>query len=528
MALIEDQALPTTIEDVNIAAFAPDINQVASQFAEFYGAPSATTTPAGPGAPKLPTPVPGFSGPTQTITGPGGIEWEVGPTGITQVTPSVPAVTGKAAPFDMDAFMESIIPSVDPDAYALALEQQLATLGETEAFVAGETATEQARRESEIQADLAIQEASLAAAYAPRYDEIQAGLERAQQSAAFAAAGAGTVRGSRQAQKQVDLSQQAAKVEQALAAEQSMQLRLIEAQLRGEPDEVLDALKSRMSALSSTRQQIQTQMVLAEEELLGVQAAVAAQVQERRLQMILDNLDARGLTIDLFTGETVTTLEGEKLKSNFALTDAKTAEIYMKLQQPDLTVEYFSDEIGNTFANLVDLKTGIVETIELGKLSATQKWVIDALNAPVISGYGGTSGGGYGGTAAGTVAGVAGGPAAPGEVTDAISAAAEGLLDLGETIGSVGSSIKSGGELAMSLAAAGFSQSEQIAIVEAMYEMIPTPEKPPYYVMSAVAKDIKETAKSLYDMPTTVPYLKALPGVFSGIKGGLEGFFGNK
>jgi hypothetical protein len=146
----------------------------------------------------------------------------------------------------------------------------------------------------------------------------------------------------------------------------------------------------------------------------------------------------------------------------------------------------------------------------------------------VISGYGGTSGGGYGGTAAGTVAGVAGGPAAPGEVTDAISAAAEGLLDLGETIGSVGSSIKSGGELAMSLAAAGFSQSEQIAIVEAMYEMIPTPEKPPYYVMSAVAKDIKETAKSLYDMPTTVPYLKALPGVFSGIKGGLEGFFGNK
>ena len=44
MALIEDQALPTTIEDVNIAAFTPtpDINQVASQFAEFYGAPSAT------------------------------------------------------------------------------------------------------------------------------------------------------------------------------------------------------------------------------------------------------------------------------------------------------------------------------------------------------------------------------------------------------------------------------------------------------------------------------------------------------
>jgi len=407
MALIEDQALPTTIEDVNIAAFAPDINQVASQFAEFYGAPSAAPAlpyagfPAGPGAPKLSGPGQGqgLSGPTQIITGPGGIEWEVGPTGITQVTPSVPAFPTQASgtpsgtPFDPAAWMESIIPSVDSDAFTLALEQQLATLGETETFLTGEIETEQAKVESEIQAELAIQKASLAEMYAPQYDEIKAGLLRAQESAMRSAGAAGSARGSRQAQKQIDLSQQAAKVEQALAAEQGMQLRLIEAQLRGEPSEVLDALKAQMSSLSSTRQQIQTQMVLAEEELLAVQATIAAQVQEQQLQMFLDTLEAQGLTIDLFTGETVTTLAGQEIKSNFALTDAKTAEIYMKLQQPDLNVEYFNDEMGNTFANLVDLKTGTVETIELGKLSAVQKWVIDALNAPVMSGYGGATGG---------------------------------------------------------------------------------------------------------------------------------------
>lgn len=404
MALIEDQALPTTIEDVNIAAFTPtpDINQVASQFAEFYGAPSAATIPAGPGAPALPTPEPGFSGPTQIITGPSGEQFSVGPTGVIPFDPSLPIAAEPATTFDVAGFLESMIPSVDAGAFSSALAEQLATLGETEEFLTGEIAVEQARRESDIQAELAIQEASLVSAYAPRYEEVQRGLLRAQESAAFGGAAAGSVRGSRAAQKQVDLSQQAAKAEQALAAEQGMQLRYIEAQLRGESDEVLDSLRDRMSALSSARQQVQVQMQLAEEELLGIQAAIAAEVQEQQLQMLLDSLDAQGLTIDPFTGETVTSLEGEKIKASTALTDAKTAEIYMQLQQPDLSIKYFSDEVGNTYANIFDASTGVLETVELGRLNAAQKWAIEALNAPVVSGYGGTVSGTTGGTATAT------------------------------------------------------------------------------------------------------------------------------
>lgn len=403
MALIEDQALPTTIEDVNIAAFAPDINQVASQFAEFYGAPSATPalppggiTPYSEYSKALPPGLPGeffIGGKKVTL-----------PTPSVAVTPEVVEVT-PATTFDVAGFLESMIPSVDAGAFSSALAEQLATLGETEEFLTGEIAVEQARRESDIQAELAIQEASLVSAYAPRYEEVQAGLLRAQQSAAFGGAAAGSVRGSRAAQKQVDLSQQAAKAEQALAAEQGMQLRYIEAQLRGESDEVLDSLRDRMSALSSARQQVQVQMQLAEEELLGIQAAIAAEVQEQQLQMLLDSLDAQGLTIDPFTGETVTSLEGEKIKASTALTDAKTAEIYMQLQQPDLSIKYFSDEVGNTYANIFDASTGVLQTVELGRLNAAQKWAIEALNAPVMSGYGGTSGGGSGGVAAGAAAG---------------------------------------------------------------------------------------------------------------------------
>jgi hypothetical protein len=519
MALIEDQPLPTTIEDVNIAAFTPDINKVTSQFAEFYGAPSAATTPAGPGALPLPVAVPGFSGPTQTITGPSGDQFSVGPTGITPLTPSVAspaaaAVSAGAAPFDINAFMESSVPSVDPNAYATALEQQLATLGETEDFVAGELAGETVRRESEIQDELAIQQASLESMYAPRYDEVERGLLRAQESAAFGSAAAGSVRGSRAAQKQVDLSQQAAKAEQALAAEQGMQLRLIEAELRGEPDAVLDALKDRVSSLSTTRQQLQTQMVLAEEELLGIQATIAAEVQEKQLQMHLDNLAAQGLTMDPFTGETITSLVGQEMKSNLALQDAQTAEIYAQLQQPDLQVEYFNDEMGNTYANLVDLKTGTLETIDLGRLNPAQKWAIEALNAPVMSGYGGSGGG--------TVAGTGTGGAD-------IEGIAKQLMKDGETVGSLYSSIKSGGELSKELSGLGFSSSQKEEIMKTMSGMEKS-EPSAYYYGQALGE-----ALPLVDManpftapktPPGVPQLPATTQGLSNIFSGLKGFFG--
>jgi len=415
MALIEDQALPTTIEDVNKAAFTPSAGQVSS-----WTSPPATTTTIGipsVGYPEgfynmlLPPGEPGqfFIGGEEVFQpGPSAGVEAAEEAAVSVVIPG--AGPAPEAPFDVAGFLESMIPSVDAEAFSTALTEQLTTLGETEDFLAGEITKEQTRRESEIQAELAIQKASLVAAFAPRYEEVQRGLERAQESAAFGSAAAGSVRGSRAAQKQVDLSQQASKVEQALAAEQGMQLRYIEAQLREESDEVLDGLRSRMSLLSSQRQQVQVQLQLAEEELLAMQAAIAAEVQEQQFQLLLDSLDAQGLTIDPFTGQTVSTLEGEKLKANAALTDAKTAEIYTQLQQPDLSVKYFSDEVGNTYANVFDAKTGVLETIELGRLNAAQKWAIEALNAPVVSGYGGTGGGGTGALAAPTTTG-AGTPA---------------------------------------------------------------------------------------------------------------------
>jgi len=493
MALIEDQALPTTIEDVNKKAFTPGVD-TQKLYTEIL--PPGGITPYSEYNKALPPGQPG-----QFFIG-GEEVFQPGPPAAEAVSVVIPgAAPAPEAPFDVAGFLESMIPSVDSGAFSTALEQQLATLGETEDFLAGEIAGETERRESEIQAELAIQQASLEAMYAPQYDEIQTGLLRAQESAAFGGAAAGSVRGSRAAQKQVDLSQQASKVEQALAAEQGMQLRLIEAQLREEPDEVLDALNSQMSSLSSQRQQVQVQLQLAEEELLSMQAAIAAEVQEQQFQLLLDSLDAQGLTIDPFTGQTVSTLEGEKLKANAALTDAKTAEIYTQLQQPDLSVKYFSDEVGNTYANVFDAKTGVLETVDLGRLSAAQKWAIEALNAPVMSGYGGT------GTAAA-------------EGGDAIKEAAKALLAEGETVASLGFSINNNTELTKVLTAQGFSHTEQVAIAQAMFDESKA-EPLSYYQSKAAVEGVKETVGDLWEY-TGLPGVK---DVWPIVKGGFAGLF---
>jgi len=385
MALIEDQKLPTTLEDVNMAVFTNPATTTTFEVPPQL--PSGGITPYSEYSKALPPGLPGefFIG-GEKVMAPAPF-----PTPSVSVAPA--AVPAAAPAFDVSAFLESLIPSVDPDAFSSALTKQLTTLGKTEEDLGAELIMQEKLGEMALQDELAIQKASLEASYAPRFEELQRGLERAQQSAAFGGAAAGSVRGSRAVQKQVDLSQQASKVEQALAAEQGIQLRLIEAQLRGEPNAVLNGLRDQMSSLKALRQQTQVQLQLAEEELLGIQAAIAADVQEQQLQLLLDSLDAQGLTIDPFSGETVTTLEGEKIKSSSALADAKTAEIYMQLQQPDLDIEYFSDEIGNTYANIFDAKTGTLETIDLGRLNSAQKWAIEALNAPVVSGYGGATGG---------------------------------------------------------------------------------------------------------------------------------------
>jgi len=122
---------------------------------------------------------------------------------------------------------------------------------------------------------------------------------------------------------------------------------------------------------------------------------------------------------------------------------------------------------------MVDLKSGTVETIELGRLNSAQKWAREALNAPVLSNYGGTSGGTAGGTVGET--GVAG------AATDPIVAAAKGVLGLGETVVTLGNSIQSGGELSQSLSSAGFSPADQTAVLNAMFQMGQAKSLPYYY-----------------------------------------------
>lgn len=283
---------------------------------------------------------------------------------------------GGTTEFDLGSFLGT---SFDPQNIT---EQKQSTLGVVESLIgASEQELAERRRlaDEDIDAKLARQAELLEKAFAPKISSIREGGEKASGAAAFSAAARGSVRGSRQAERQVEIAEKTAQAVAAVEAEKALQLQLREAQLRGASEEQLQSLSGRIADLRGKREQLQQDVELAKEGLLAEQNQLAQEAKERQLSFVLDRLAEQGMTIDPFTGQTVSTAEGEERKAEIALKDAKTAEIYRELQKPNVQVKYFSDELGNVTANVFNLDTGSIENVELGKLDAATKWAIDAL-----------------------------------------------------------------------------------------------------------------------------------------------------
>ena len=279
----------------------------------------------------------------------------------------------------------------EEDVFVKNLLSQLDVLSGLEGQSQSELDAKKLSVEEQLQADLKKLSDTLNLAFAPQISAVKEAGEATGEAAAFTAAGAGSVRGSRQTEMQIDIERQTGEAVAAVEAEKAAQLMLGEAQLRGASDEVLESLNQRVIDLGDSRRQIEADLELAKAGILDEQVAAAQKLEEDQLAALQAQAEAQGLHYNPFTGETVSSLEGEKLKADIALQDAKTADIYNKLQQPNIDIQYFTDELGNVTAQAFNKDTGEFETVELGKLGASQKWAIGALNT------GSTGGGGGGG-----------------------------------------------------------------------------------------------------------------------------------
>ncbi len=299
-------------------------------------------------------------------------------TGATIDTRDVNGIPSQFSQQDID-FEANLMATLD----AIAA-QEAATTSEYETAVAA--------TDADVQAKLDQYSLSLDKAFAPKIAAIQQSGEEAQKAAMRSAGLAGSARGSRAAEKQQKIIQQTADAVAAAEAEKAAQLMLAEAEFRGAAEGTLSSLKERLNSLSDIRRQKEGDLELAKRGLLDEQVAQATAAQEAMLASYLETLKAQGLAINPYTNETVSTLEGEKLKAEIANKDAATAKIYQELQKPNVDVKYYTDELGYVTASFINMDTGESSSLELGKLDTAQKWALEALNAPSYYGGGGSSG----------------------------------------------------------------------------------------------------------------------------------------
>jgi len=384
MATITDLAVPRpqvkkrtaggiNLEDISrlrrpVAAGATIYGNAASQF----GLPSPTVSfESAPGMPTQTAPASSDFLPGETIAERNlRLGLGAGQEGFTRVDPQLAASLGL---------------SFDPAELTVSKLAELKFGQEMQDKAAADLAAKEKEEATKVKTELERQAEILADIYAPKISAIEEGGEASKKAAAFAAAGQGSVRGSRQAEKQVEIAQKTAQAVAAVEAEKAMALQLKQAELEGASDARLEGLRESLSNLQNKSNELKMEVELAQRGLLEEQNLLAQEAQEAQLQFTLDRLAEQGLTIDPFTGQTVSTLEGEEKKAEIANTNADTAKLYKELQNPNVQIKYFSDELGNVTASVFNEDAGTLEQIQLGKLDTATKWAIDALSPEKVA-----------------------------------------------------------------------------------------------------------------------------------------------
>jgi len=275
------------------------------------------------------------------------------------------------------------------DSFTEISDLSLSQKTEAERLAALRLQEETDRLQTQLEKDIAMSNQLIEDRFTQRKQMLADQTERAVSSLGFSTAAAGSVRGSRREQRQIELENQAAVMQQSLQAEINLEKKIAEAALKGATAEELEPLKNNLARAKEATDAAQAQFDLAEQGLLQGQIEAASAAEIAAFEQANAALEAQGLVVDPISGEIVTTQEGEKIKANILKSNAQTAEIWDKISQPNIETKYFTDELGNVTASVFDKDAGEFETLNLGKLGKAEKWALGI----GLSGTGGSGGG---------------------------------------------------------------------------------------------------------------------------------------
>ena len=262
------------------------------------------------------------------------------------------------------------------------------------------------RRETETQNQL------LNTMFEPQRQQLADNLNRTIETADLTSASAGSVRGSRQSDKIVQLNQVADAARAALDAQQQAQLRLYQAQLRGAEASELKVYQDAVANAEGDVKAAQNTFAQAQQGVLASQLEQQEKKQAAQADAYKTYLDETGQVLDPMTGQLINSLSGmekqakiDETVANSILKDAQgveakanAAKLLDAITRGNYVSNSFSDEFGNTSIQVFNADTGASEIIDVGKISKPAAELLKAMYGKASGGGGGTknSGGGIG------------------------------------------------------------------------------------------------------------------------------------
>lgn len=306
-----------------------------------------------------------------------------------------------------DNFMENYLGDIyDPTAAKKIIEQmaqqglisaQDAEKMQRQRLGIAETESEdRVRRETETQNQL------LNTMFEPQRQQLVENLARTIEAADLTSAAAGSVRGSRQADKVVELNQIADANRAALDAQQQAELRLYQAQLRGAEASELKVYQDAVAIAERDVTDAQSAFAQAQQGVLQSQLDTEEAIVNKKAEDLKSYLTETGQVLDPTTGRLIESLSGKEKQSkidetvaNSILKDAQgveakanAAKLLDAITRGNYVSNSFSDEFGNTSIQVFNADTGASEIINVGKIGKPAAELLQALYGKAVGGGG--------------------------------------------------------------------------------------------------------------------------------------------
>lgn len=269
--------------------------------------------------------------------------------------------------------------------------------------------------EQDIANKLASQNTLLETMFNPRREGIDRNLDVSIDTSNLNAASRGSVRGSRQEDKIINLNREADSARAAVDAQQQAQLALYEAQLRGASAGELKAYEALVMDAEKGVREAEARVAQAKEGVLTQQLALDEERRANEKSAFENFLKESGQYYNPTTGELAQGLSGMKGEAEINKTlaeaiysEAKGTEARANAQKlldeitrGNFVTNSFADEFGNTSIQVFNKDTGEFEITDVGKIGPTANAILSAMYG------GGGGGGGRGGGGGGDVSALA-------------------------------------------------------------------------------------------------------------------------